>query len=133
VDAPEDYTVSRDSLNQLIIAYFSTPMDHSQLVQLSYTNIESQDTDGNPTVDPTHRQFKNNIRLSDCRFDSNKATPDAISKWLGPQTMIKILEEEEETSSVLFQIDHKDSHGVLGHKRKHCEVAEENDDQINYC
>ena len=125
VDTPEEYTVSQASLDQLIAAYFSAPANHSQLVQFSYTNIESQDTDGNLTVDRTCLQFKN-IRLSDCRFDSNRATPDSISKWLGQE--IKILEKEEETSSFLFQIDHKDS-SVLGHKRKYCEVHSETDDQ----
>jgi hypothetical protein len=81
VDTPEKYTVSWASLNQLITAYLSAPTNHSQLFHLSYTDIESEDTDGNPTVDPTHRQFKN-IRLSDCDFDSNKATPAAVPKWL---------------------------------------------------
>ena len=140
VDTPEKYTVSRASLNQLITAYLSAPTNHSQLVQFSFTDIvvvteESQDADSDTitvsqdtnsdfdpaTIDQTCVQFKN-IRLSDCDFDSNKATPDTISKWLGYQ--IKILEEEEETSLVLFQIDHKDSCSVLGHKRKYCEVAE---------
>jgi hypothetical protein len=133
VDTPEKYTVLLASLNQLITAYLSAPTNHSQLVEFSYTDIikitESQDTQDSYTiivsrdtnsdysVDQTCVPFKN-IRLSDCNFDSNKATPDLISKWLGHQ--IKILEEEEETSSVLFQIDHKDRHSVLGHKRKHC-------------
>ena len=131
VDTPEEYTVSQHSLDQLIMAYYSAPTDHSQLVHLSYTNIERQDTDGNPAVDLSYQQYKN-IRLFDCNFDSNKATPALISKWLGQQQIIKILEEEEETSSVLFQIDHKDS---CGHKCKYCEVAdmhsENNDQQIN--
>ena len=149
VDTPEKYTVSRASLNQLITAYLSAPTNRSQLVQFSFTNIiitkESQDADSDTitvswdtnldfdpaTIDQTCVQFKN-IRLSDCDFDSNKATPDTISKWLGHQ--IEILEEEEETSSILFQIDRKDSCSVLGHKRKYCEVAEvhsEDNDPIN--
>ena len=130
VDTPEEYTVSQHCLDQLIMAYYSAPTDHSQLLQLSYTNIESQDTDDNPTVDLSYQQFKN-IRLSDCSFDSNKATPALISKWLGQQQIIKILEEEEETSSLLFQIDRKNS---CGHKRKYYEMANmhsENNDQIN--
>ena len=57
--------------------------------------------------------------MSDCRF-TFKAIPDVISMWLGQD--IKILEKEEETSSILFQIHPKDS--VVGHKRKYCEVAE---------
>ena len=64
-----------------------------------------------------------------CRF-TFKAIPDVISMWLGQD--IKILEKEEETSSILFQVDSKDS--VLGHKRKYCEVAEvnsENDDWLD--
>ena len=150
IDTPEKYTVSQASLNQLITAYLSAPTNHSQLVQFSFTDIvivieESQDTDSdtitvsqdtnldfNPaTIDKMCVQFKN-IRLSNCDFDSNKATPNTISKWLGHQ--IKVLEEEEETSSVLLQIDHKDSCSFLGHKRKYCEVAEvhsEDKDPIN--
>ena len=120
VDTPEEYTVSQDSLDQLITAYLSAPTDHSQLVQFSYTHIECQDTNCNPPVDRTSLQFKN-IRLSDCRFDSNKATPEAISKWLGQR--IEVLEKDEETHSFLFQIDHKDS--VLGQKRKYSEVHSE--------
>ena len=82
-----------------------------------------------PTIDRTYLQFKN-IRLSDCYFDSNKATPEEISKWLGQD--IKILEKDDETSSILFQIDdNKDSSSVLGHKRKYCEVAEPTSDQVN--
>ena len=147
VDTPKKYTVSRASLNQLITAYLSAPTNHSQLVQFSFTDIvviteESQDADSDTitvsqdtnldfdTIDQTCVQFKN-IRLSDCDFDSNKATPDTISKWLGHQIKNLILEEEEETSSILFQIDHKDSCSVLGHKRKHCEVAEVDSDPIN--
>ena len=127
VDTPEEYTVSQASLDQLIIAYFSAPTDHSQLVQLSFTNIDCEDTDCSPAIDRTYLQFKN-IRLSDCCFDSNKATPDSISKWLGQE--IKVLEKEEKTSSFLFQIDHKD--GVVGHKRKYSEaVHSESDDQLD--
>ena len=125
----KEYTVSQASLDQLITAYFSAPADHSQLVQFSFTHIKCQDSAYcNPTVDRTYQQFKN-IRFSDCRF-TFKAIPDVISMWLGQG--IKILEKEKETSSILFQVDHKDS--VLGHKRQYCEVAElnsENDDQIN--
>ena len=140
VDTPEKYTVSRASLNQLITAYLSAPTNHSQLVQFSFTNIvvvteENQDADSDTitvsqdtnldfdpaTIDQTCVKFKN-IRLSDCNFDSNKAMPNTISKWLGHQ--IKILEEEEETSSILFQIDGKDSGSVLGHKRKYYKLAE---------
>ena len=81
-----------------------------------------------PTIDRTYLQFKN-IRLSDCYFDSNKATPEEISKWLGQG--IKILEKDDENSSILFQIDDKDSRSVLGHKRKYCEVAELTSNQVN--
>ena len=112
VDSPEEYTVSQSSLDQLITAYLSAPTDHSQLVQFSFTNIKQQDAGGSPAIDRTYLQFKN-IRLSDCRFTC-KATPDAISKWLGQE--IKMQERQEETSSFLFQIDHKDG-SVLGHKR----------------
>ena len=171
VDTPEKYTVLQSSLNQLITAYFSAPTNHSQLVQLSFTDTvttyDSQDIDSEtttegqdvssdkvtdnqdvnsdtksrntnadnsnsdpPTIDGTYLQFKN-IRLSDCCFDSNKATPERISKWLGRE--IIILEVDEETNSILFQIDDKDSSSisVLGHKRKYCEVAEVTGDQVN--
>ena len=142
-DTPEEYTVSQAALNQIITAYLSAPTNHSQLVQFSFTNIitetaESVDTDSNAitesqdrnsdccnlaTLDRTYLLYKN-IRFSDCRFDSSKATPEAISRWLGQR--IKILEKEEETSSVLFQID---SCSVLGHKRKYREVHSEENDQ----
>ena len=123
VDTPEEYLVSQVSLDQLITAYFSAPTDHFQLVQFSYTNIECHETDCSPAVDRSYLQFKN-IRLSDCRFTSKcKASPNAISKWLGQE--IKIQEEEEAPGSFLFQIDHEDS--ILGHKRKYCEVDKQLD------
>ena len=123
VDSPEEYTVSQASLDQLITAYLSAPTDHFQLVQFSFTNIKQQDADGSPTVDRTYLQFKN-IRLSDCHFTC-KATPDAISKWLGQD--IKMQEREDETSSFLFQIDHKDG-SVFGHNHKYFEE----DDQLDH-
>ena len=136
VGTPEKYTVLRSSLNQLIMAYFSAPTNHSQLVQLCFTDTKSRNTNADnsdsdpPTIDGTYLQFKN-IRLSDCCFDSNKATPERISNWLGRE--IIILEVDEETNSILFQIDDKDSSStsVLGHKRKYCEVAEVTGDQVN--
>ena len=118
-----EYVVSRDSLDQLMIAYFSAPTDHSQLVQFSDTKIKCQDIDCAPTIDQTYLQFKN-IKLSNCRFVSkSKATPEVISNWLGQD--VSILEKEEEPSSFLFQVNHKDS--TLSRKRKYSELLEAND------
>ena len=50
VGTSEEYTVQQASLDQLITAYFSATMDHSQLVQFSFTNISQEtNSDCNPT------------------------------------------------------------------------------------
>ena len=118
----KEYVVSRDSLDQLMTAYFSAPTDHSQLVQFSDTKIKCQDTDCVPTINQTYLQFKN-IKLSDCRFVYKyKATPRLISNWLGQD--ISILEKEEDPNSFLFQVHCKD--GTLSRKRKYSELLEDN-------
>ena len=110
-----EYTVSRDSFDNLIKAYFSAPTDHSQLVEFTNTKIEGDSTDRSPMIDQTYHKFKT-VRLVNCRFvSSSKATPEAIANWLGRE--IKVLNSK--TDSCSFQL--KDAN-FLGQKRKHSEL-----------
>jgi hypothetical protein len=116
-DRDRQYRVSQHNLNQLIIAYFSTPTDHPQLVHFSDMVIECRDTDSVSAIEQTYVQFKN-IKISNCCFVS-KPTTKALSNWLGRN--VDVLEKEENTDSILFQVGRK---GSFLRKRKHSENAD---------
>ncbi len=110
-----EYSISRDTFNSLIKAYFAAPTDHNQMVQFTDTKIEGDSSDRSPTIDQTYLKYKT-VRLENCRFvSSSKATAKTITTWLGRE--IDVLENKQD--SCLFQIKDK-----RGRKRKYQDQEE---------
>jgi hypothetical protein len=65
--------------------YFTAPTDHMQKLQISQAKIKCRDIafECSPSIDKRYLAFKT-IELDSCQFISKyKATPQAISHWLG--------------------------------------------------
>jgi hypothetical protein len=79
------FTVSRENFNNLMTTYFTAPTDHIQNLRITKAKIKCSDIafECSPTVDQQYLVFKT-VKLDNCQFISKyKATPQAISHWLG--------------------------------------------------
>ena len=118
--------VSRKNFNQLITAYFAAPTDHVQKLHITHTRIKCSDIsfERSPTIEQRYRSFKS-IQISDCQFVSKyKATPKALSRWLG-ESISELPQSDPEPDTCFFKVEGK-SGASLSRKRKHSEL--ESDD-----
>ena len=121
--------VSRKNFNQLITAYFAAPTDHVQKLHIAHTKIKCSDVsfERSPTIEQRYHSFKT-IQISDCQFVSKyKATPKALSHWLG-ENISELPQSDPEPDTCFFKIGGKSGAG-LSRKRKHSELESDNDDQ----
>jgi hypothetical protein len=125
--------VSRKNFNQLMTAYFAAPTDHMQKFHITHVKIKCSDVsfECSPTIEQRYRSFKT-IQMSDCQFVSKyKATPKALSHWLGesiselPQSDPKPIEPD----TYIFKVGDSKSGGGLSRKRKHSELESEDYDR----
>ena len=65
------YIVLQESLNKLIVAYFSAPTDHLQKIRITDAKIKSYDGNICPVIDQRYVQYKT-IELEDCHFVSKQ-------------------------------------------------------------
>ena len=120
------YTILQESLNKLITAYFSAPTTHLQKIRIGDAKIKSYDDNNCPVIDQRYVQFKT-IELEDCHFVSKqKSTPRAITQWLGQDISTLRVEKGNRTNFCVFKIKEQ-APGLLGTKRKHSEVDNEED------
>ena len=79
------FIISRENFNNLMTTYFTAPTDHMQKLQITLAKIKCSDVafECSPTIDQKYLDFKT-VELDCCQFVSKyKATPQAISHWLG--------------------------------------------------
>lgn len=104
-----DFVVSRKNFNKLITAYFATPTDHVQKLQISHTEIKCSDIsfECSPKIDQRYLAFKT-IELVNCHFVSNhKATPQTISHWLGQGISELPQSDPKDPNTCFFKVDDK--------------------------
>ena len=121
--------VSRNNFNQLIAAYFAAPTDHMQKLHISRTKIKCSDVsfECSPMIEQRYRSFKT-IQISDCQFVSkHKATPKALSHWLG-ESISELPQSDPEPDTYFFKVGGKTGAG-LSRKRKHSELESDDHDQ----
>ena len=114
--------VSRKNFNQLITAYFAAPTDHVQKLHIARTKIKCSDVsfERSPTIEQRYRSFKT-IQISDCQFVSKyKATPKAVSHWLG-ESISELPQSDPEPDTCFFKVGGNSGAG-LSRKRKHSEL-----------
>ena len=111
------FLVSRNNFNHLITAYFAAPTDHTQKLEFNHTRIKCCDVfnECSPKICQHYLTYKTIELDSDCQFVSKyKATPTAISHWLGQG--ICELKYPVERNSCLFKV--KDKICDITRKRK---------------
>ena len=121
--------VSRKNVNQLITAYFAAPTDHVQKLHIARTKIKCSDVsyERSPTIEQRYCSFKT-IQISDCQFVSKyKATPKALSHWLG-ESISELPQSDPEPDTCFFKVGGKSGTG-LSRKRKHSELEPDDHDQ----
>ena len=121
--------VSQKNFNQLIAAYFAAPTDHVQKLHIARTKIKCSDVsfERSPTVEQRYRSFKT-IQTSDCQFVSKyKATPKALSHWLG-ENISELPQSDPEPDTCFFKVEDK-SGASLSRKRKHSTLESDDYDQ----
>ena len=121
--------VSRKNFNQLITAYFAAPTDHVQKLHITRIKIKCSDVsfECSPTIEQRYRSFKT-IQISDCQFVSKyKATPKALSHWLG-ESISELPQSNSEPDTYFFKVGGKSGAG-LSRKRKHSELESDDHDQ----
>ena len=105
--------VSRNNLNQLITAYFAAPTDHVQKLHIARTKIKCSDVsfECSPMIEQRYRSFKT-IQISDCQFVSKyKATPKALSHWLG-ESISELPQSDPEPDTCFFKVGGKSGAGL---------------------
>ena len=125
----EGLVVSRKNFNQLITAYFAAPTDHVQKLHIAHTKIKCSDVsyEHSPMIEQRYRSFKT-IQISDCQFVSKyKATPKALSHWLG-ESISELSQSDPEPDTCFFKVGGKSGVG-LSRKRKHSELESDHYDQ----
>ena len=121
------YTILQESLNKLITAYFSAPTTHLQKIRIADAKIKSYDDNNCPTIDQRYVQFKT-IELEDCHFvTKQKSTRRAITQWLGQDISTLHVEKGDRSNFCVFKIKERAPGLLLGRKRKHSEVDNEED------
>ena len=83
--AGDGFIISRENFNNLMTTYFTAPTDHMQKLQFTQAKILCSDIafECSPTIDQKYLDFKT-VEFDSCQFVSKyKATPQAISHWLG--------------------------------------------------
>ena len=121
--------ISRKNFNQLITAYFAAPTDHVQKFHIARTKIKCSDVsfERSPTIEQRYHSFKT-IQISDCQFVSKyKATPKALSHWLG-ESISEIPQSDSEPDTYFFKVGGESGAG-LSRKRKHSELESDDHDQ----
>ena len=120
VSSVRDYfVVSQHIFDKLITTYFSAFTIHSQKMQFSGIKIAAYDAHYTPNIDPRYLRFKN-IEMEDCEFTSRyKATPKAISHWLGHD--ISVQKSSSDGKSLLFKVKEEADYGC-SRKRKYFEI-----------
>ena len=125
----EGLVVSQKNFNLLITAYFAAPTDHVQKLHIARTKIKCSDVsfERSPTIEQRYRSFKT-IQISDCQFVSKyKATPKALSHWLG-ESISELPQSDPEPDTCFFKVGGKSGVG-LSRKRKHSELESDHYDQ----
>ena len=121
--------VSQKNFNQLITAYFAAPTDHVQKLHIAHTKIKCSDIsfERSPTIEQRYRSFKT-IQISDCQFVSKyKATPKALSHWLG-ENISELPQSDPEPDTCFFKVGGESGAG-FSRKRKHSELESDDYDQ----
>ena len=122
-----EYTLSRENLDKLVMAYFSAPTTHLQKIVIINTEIKSSNSEVCSTIDQCYAQFKT-IELEDCCFVlEQESTRGAITQWLGQDISPLHIEnsKDDRKNHWIFKI--KEQASFLGKKRKYSEVDNEED------
>ena len=84
------FSVSRRTFNNLITAYYSTPVGHMQRLDFSHTKIMCNDV-SQADCGPIINRFRYYLRFKEINFDDHcqfiskfRVAPASITHWLGP-------------------------------------------------
>ena len=122
------FTVSRENFNNLMTTFFTAPTDHMQKLQITQAKIKCSDIafECSPAIDQQYLAFKT-VELDNCEFISKyKATPQAISHWLGQgiSELPRLDPRPVEAGVYYFKVG-SDENGDLSRKRKFSELDQE--------
>ena len=125
------FSVSRENFNNLMTAYFTSPTDHMQKLQITQAKIKCSDIayECSPTIDQRYLAFKT-VELDNCRFVSKyEATPRTISHWLGQgiSELPRLDPRPCEAGVHYFKVG-SDKSGCLSRKRKFSELDLESEE-----
>ena len=118
------FSVSRENFNNLMTMYFTAPTYHMQKLQITQAKIKCSDIafECSPEIDQRYLAFKA-IELDNCQFISKyKATPSAISHWLGQgiSELPRLDPRPSEPGAYYFKVG--DRSGGISRKRKFSEL-----------